>query len=478
MSQTQPPSREFGRRTFLRGAGAVLSLPFLESALPAAAWRGLERAGAAPEQGPARFVSVFFPNGVNQPDWIGRPSVDSNQASASVKAAKSVAPPVSTDGSVPLPPALEPLASLRDKFSVLRGLAHRNARALGDGPGDHARSSACFLTGAHPFKTAGADIRVGVSLDQELARHLRDETLFPSLELGIEGGRQSGNCDSGYSCVYSSTISWRNERTPVLKETRPRLVFERLFSVGSGASTPAQRRARILSRRSLLDYVSDDARRLRKKLGARDRLKLDEYCESLRDVERRLEKLEKMGTPQAAGLAIPAKPSSYREHVQLMFDLIVLAFRLDLTRVVTFMMANEGSNRRFPELDIPEGHHHLSHHRGDEGKIEKIRRINRFQADLLSYFLEKLDAEKSANGTSLLDSTWCLFGSAIGDGNRHNHHDLPIVLAGGGAGRLTPGRDIRYPEDTPLSNLFLEISHQFGLPLERFGDSTGRIASL
>lgn len=448
------PSRPIPRRTFLRGAGAALTLPFLRSALPASTWRLPE------EKSPARFVAVFFPNGVHQEDWL----LPEDPTDATAQFA--------------LPPALAPLESHRQHLLLASGLAHRNANALGDGPGDHARSAACFLTGAHPFKTAGSDIRVGVSIDQVLAEQLRHETLFPSLELGTEGGRQSGGCDSGYSCVYSSTISWRTERTPVLKETRPRLVFERLFSVGPGASTPEQRKARILARRSLLDYVGEDARRLRKRLGAHDRLKLDEYCTSLRDLERRLEKIEAMGTPKAAGIDTPVDPRSYSEHVHLMFDLMALAFRLDLTRVVTFMMANEGSNRSFPNLDIAEGHHHLSHHRGDEDKVSKIRKINHYQAELFAHLLEKLAAEKDEAGTSLLDSTWVLYGSAIGDGNKHNHRDLPIVLAGGGAGGLKPGRHVRYSTDTPLTNLFLTMSDHFGLKLDRFADSSGRLSGL
>jgi len=429
------------RRTFLRGCGTAVALPFLDAMLP--------RAWAAPAA-PRRLAFLFVPNGIHMPDWT----------------------PATEGGDYALPHLLEPLAALRGDVAVLTGLAHDKARANGDGPGDHARSAAVFLTGAQPFKTAGANLRAGVSVDQVAAHRLGAATRFPSLELGCEPGLQAGSCDSGYSCAYSSNISWRTPQLPMAKEVDPRLLFERLFEIGPGPQTAAARARRLAERSSILDYVRDDARRLHARLGRGDRAKLDEYFEGVREIERRLE-MAAGGNADAgaAGLAPPAGiPREYAEHVRLMYDLLVLAFRLDLTRVATFMLANEGSNRSYDFVGAPDGHHNLSHHGGDRVKIDKIRRINRFHTEQLAYFLGRM----KENG--LLDSSLVVYGSAISDGNAHNHDNLPILLAGRGGGTFEPGRHLAFAPRTPLCNLYVSLLDATGTPTPRFGDSTGPLA--
>jgi hypothetical protein len=429
-----------GRRRFLKGCGTVLALPWLESLLPRAL------AGVAP---PRRLAFLFVPNGIHMEDWTPR----------------------AEGRSFDLPYLLEPLAPFRDDLLLLSGLTHDKGRANGDGPGDHARSAAVYLTASQPRKTAGDDIEAGVSVDQVAAGKLGAATRFPSLELGCEEARQSGQCDSGYSCAYSSNISWRTPRTPMGKETDPRLLFERLFGAG-GPGGAAARAERLRARRSILDYVADDARRLEGELSGADRGKLDEYCQGVREIERRLD----LGEPAPAAMDAPlGTPREYGAHVRLMADLLALAFRTDATRVATFMMANEGTNRTYPEIGVRDGHHHLSHHGGDRGKIDGIRRINRLQTELLAHFLRRLKETPEGEG-SLLDRCTIVYGSGISDGNRHNHDDLPCLVAGRGA--LSTGRHVRYPRDTPMANLFVSLLHAHGVRTDRFGDSTGPLAGL
>jgi hypothetical protein len=401
---------------------------------------------------PARWAFVYVPNGIHMEEWTPK-----------------------KEGSLVLSELLAPLRPMRSKVSVLSGLTQNNARALGDGPGDHARAAASFLTGAHPRKTAGSDIHVGVSIDQVLASRLGTETRYPSLEFGTEPGRQSGQCDSGYSCAYSSTISWRSSHTPNASEVNPRLVFDRLFLVGSEDESDEARVARLRTRRSILDFVLSDARRLRAQLGTSDRRKVDEYFEAVREVEKRLEAVEKESRERRQKVQMNRPtgiPSVYSEHLRLMFDLMVVAFRLDLTRVITFMLANEGSNRTFPEIDVAEGHHYLSHHGGDPEKHRQIQAINRLQVEQLAYFLEKLEAAKE-DGQPLLDSCTVIYGSGIGDGNRHNHNDLPVLLAGKGNGAWRLGQHRRFPDETPLCNLFQSMLQRAGVQQQAFGDATG-----
>jgi len=416
-----------------------------------------------PASPPLRFVFGFFPNGCHHLDWA----------------------PEGEGRRVELSPLLEPLARHRHRITFFRGLSHRNARALGDGPGDHARSAACYLTGAHPRKTGGSDIQCGPSIDQEIARRIGRETLFPSLQLGIEGARKSGQCDSGYACVYSSHISWADAHTPLTPETHPRGLFDRLFLRGPADETARARAERISARKSILDAALEDARRLQRGLGVRDRRKVDAYLTGVRELERRIEEAERVAelARQGEGIDIPdRRPVDYDEHVKLQGELMVLALRLDLTRVISFMIAGEGSNRTFPQLGVREGHHSLSHHRGDPGKIDAIRRINRYQSELFAHLLDRLSETEDSEG-SLLDHSLFLWGGAIRDGNRHDHHDLPVLLAGEGGGTVPGGRIVRAADHTPLCNLYLSILHlaEAGRDREpsrpgrelRFGDSTG-----
>ena len=336
------------------------------------------------------------------------------------------------------------------------------------------------MTGAHPFKTAGTDIRVGMSADQVLARSLEGETRFASLELGCEPALQSGDCDSGYSCAYSSSISWRTPHTPMAKEINPRLVFERLFMIGSEHESATARAERLARRRSILDYVRDDAARLRGRLGSTDRRKLDEYFDGLRALERRLDQVERVEDDPQAAANMPrpkGQPKDYREHLALMGDLIIMAFRLDLTRVATFMIANEGSNRSFPFLDIAEGHHHLSHHGGNQGMIEGVRKINRFQSEALADLLDRFK-EVEEDGARLLDSTMIVWGGAISDGNRHNHNQLPVLVAGGRGCGLKTGRHVVMDRETPMSSLHLGLVRRMGLEIDAYADSNGVISDL
>ena len=437
------------RRTILRGICVALALPWLEAMTPRAA-------AAAIASAPKRLAFVFLPNGVNRAAWF----------------------PASAGPLATLPSALEPLAAHRDRLTVFSGFAHANADALGDGPGDHARSAACFLTGVHPKKTMGSDITGGVSIDQVIARGTAGRTRFDSLELGLEEGMYAGGCDSGYSCAYSANISWRSPHSPVAKEHRPRELFERLFASGPKGESAAARAARIARRKSVLDGVGEDARRLHDRLGAADRRKLDEYLDSVRAVERQVTAAETGERPSLPdGLVVPeGVPVEWRDHARGMFDLLALAFRLDLTRVATFMLANEGSNRPYPSIGVTQGHHDTSHHDDDPAKLAGFAAINRLHADAVAGFLARLAAERDANGEPLLDSTMVVYAGAIGDGDRHDHRNLPVIVAGGAAGdplAAAHGRHVTLPGDVPLCDLFLGLAARSGVALDRFGDSRG-----
>lgn len=441
---------QLSRRTVLRGLGVSLTLPWLES-LQAAAPLAASSATSGP---PKRMAFLFVPNGVHLPDWT----------------------PSQVGYGYRLPYILEPLKSVQDKVTVLSGLTHDKGRANGDGPGDHARSASVFLTGAQPRKTAGANIRSGVSADQLAAQQLGGLTRFPSLELGCEEGRGAGNCDSGYSCAYSCNISWAASDRPVAKEVNPRLVFERLFS-SQDASAVASSRARRALKKSVLDYIHEDARRLSRKLGGNDRRKLDQYLTGVREVERRVAE-PASPTPDQGDLAGPAGiPEDYAEHIRLMCDMMVMAFQADLTRIATFMLANAGSNRSYPMIDVPDGHHALSHHRGDPKKHAKIRKINRFHVSQLAYLLNRLKSIPEGD-SNLLDNSMIVYGSGLSDGNRHNNENLPVLLAGGGGGTIDSGRHIRYEEETPLNNLYLSLLNRFGAEADFIGDSTGPLPGL
>ncbi|WP_165073609.1 DUF1552 domain-containing protein [Paludisphaera rhizosphaerae] len=441
---------KISRRTLLRGVGAAIALPWMESMAVAAA------PAAKGPAGPRRMAFFYVPNGVHMQDW--KPGAEGRDFQ--------------------IPWILEPLAPLKQDMLVLTGLAQDNARAKGDGPGDHARSLSCFLTGVHPVKTDGANIQVGVSVDQVAAQKLGSATRLPSLELGIERGGQSGNCDSGYSCAYSSNISWRSPTTPSSKEINPRLVFDRLFGNRNLTGSEADRKKRSLYERSILDFVLEDAEALKRRIGQNDRRKMDEYLTAVREIEQRIARADLDDErPTDLNVARPAGvPKDYAEHVRLMFDLMVLAFQTDTTRICTFMYGNEGSTRPYPFLDIPEGHHDLSHHANDPKKHEKIRKINRFHIEEFARMLKKLKESKEGEA-SILDNSMIVYGSGISDGNRHNHDDLPVLVMGRGGGTIDSGRHVVH-KPQPLNNLFLSMLDRMDVPCERLGDSTGRLDKL
>src|SRR4051812_6829129 len=441
--------RPIHRRTVLKGLGATLALPWLEAMGPVTAWAA-PAPGAKPA--PNRLAILYVPNGKNMADWT--PKAEGPLAD--------------------LPAILQPLAGLKDDFSILTGLTADKARAHGDGGGDHARALSAFLTGCQPRKTDGVDIRAGVSADQAAAARVGGQTRLPSLEIGCEAGAMAGNCDSGYSCVYSSTMSWRSATQPLPKEVNPKLVFERLF----GAGGDAERARRDAARKSVLDFVREDTADLKGKLGATDQRKLDEYFSAVRDVEQRIAKAEKLPPVKTPEYKVPATvPASYEEHLKLMSDLMVLAFQADVTRVATFVLANEGSNKPYPFAGVPEGHHDLSHHGNDVKKKAKIRDINTFHVKQLAYLLTKLKSVKEGDGT-LLDHCMVAYGSGNSDGNAHNHDDLPVLLAGRGCGTSKTGPPRRLPQEKPPDNPWLSMLGRANVKLANLGDSTGALKGL
>lgn len=450
---------QISRRAALKGLGTAVALPLLDAMLPATAFTAFGRALQAAEtvkKTPNRMAFLYVPNGVHMPDWT----------------------PTKLGADFDLPPILQQLEKFKQDFMILSGLAQDGARAHGDGGGDHARAMASFLTGCHPRKTHGADIKAGVSADQVAAQKVGQLTRFSSLELGCEPGAQNGNCDSGYSCAYSANSSWKTESTPVAKEVNPRLVFERLFSDGSEGLSDAARAKRTAARKSVLDFVLEDAMQLKGRLGSTDQRKLDEYLSTVRELEQRINRVEQASGQGLPNFAKPAGvPGDYGEHIRLMADLMVLAFQSDLTRISTFVLANEGSNKSYAFIGVSEGHHDLSHHGNDKEKQAKISKINQFHVAQLGYFLDKLKSTREGDGT-LLDHAMVAYGSAIGDGNAHNHDNLPILLAGRGCGTLSPGRHIRYEKETPLNNLWLSLLDRMDSPIDKLGDSNGRLKEL
>ena len=441
-------SRRIDRRTMLRGLGAAVALPWLDAMAPIAS--------AAPgiAKSPLRAAFLYVPNGMHMQDWTPKAE--------------------GLLGDLPL--TLEPLKAFKNDINVLSGLALDKAKANGDGPGDHARAQASFLTGRQARKTNGADIRIGQSADQWIAQHVGEHTKFNSLELGIEGGKQAGNCDSGYSCAYQSNFSWRDDNTPNAKEIDPKQVFERLFGSGSAKDRNESRDKRDRANKSILDFVNEEAKSLEKDLGAADQRKMDEYLSAVRELELRIDRAREVKnaapTFKPTGPAPTGIPKDAQEHMRLMADMLVLAFQADLTRVITLPLANDGSNRSYPTIAVPDGHHEISHHQNDKKKQEKIQKINRFHIEQLAYLLGKLKSVKEGEKT-LLDQVMVVYGSGIGDGNRHNHDDLPILLAGHGGGSVTGGRHLRFSKDTPLMNLYLAMFDRMGCPTKSFGDSTG-----
>ncbi len=438
--------KHLARRTFLRGLGVSVALPFLDGMVPAFA---LQRQTAPAK----RFGAVYVPNGVEMRMWT----------------------PKAEGAGFGLSPILEPLAPFRDQTFVLSGLADKVAVPLpGEGIGDHARASSTWLTGVRVKKTEGPDIRAGVSLDQLAAQHLGKETQLASLELALDSVEVLGACDAGYSCAYANTIAWRTPTTPLPMENNPRAVFERMFGA-SDSTDPATRQARLQQDRSILDFVTDEVKALNRALGAGDQGKLSEYLEAVRDVERRIQTAERQSTRELPVVEQPLGiPATFDAHARLMYDLLALAYQCDLTRVGTFMIGKEVSGRSYPEIGVPDGHHACSHHQNDPAKLEKLAKINRFHMEHFAYFLEKLRATPDGDG-SLLDHSIFVYGSGISDGNIHFHLDLPMVVVGGGAGTLKGGRHVRYKDDTPIANLYVSLLDKLGLPMDQFGDSTGQL---
>jgi hypothetical protein len=397
---------------------------------------------------------IYVPNGAHMQDWT----------------------PATEGTDYELPHILKPLAPHKDDVLVLSGLTCDKARPNGDGAGDHARASSAFLTGAQARKTAGANFRSGTSADQVAAQRLGDNTRLPSLELGIEKFRGTGNCDSGYSCVYEHTLAWRNATTPLPTEVNPQLIFDRLFS---DRPNDPDRIKRSRLRTSVLDAVLQDAHTLEKQLGGADRQKLDQYLSSVRELEERIQRAEKLppvvlpeGTQKPEQL-----PAELTEHFRLICDLMVLAFQTDVTRIVTFMFGREGSDQKYPMVGVNEGHHSITHHQNKPELQAKIRAINTYHIEQFAYLLGKLKSIREGDGT-LLDNCMIAYGSAIADGNRHEHGDLPLLLAGKGGGTIRTGRHTRFTTETPINNLWLAMLERMGAPTKQLGDSTGVLQGL
>jgi hypothetical protein len=440
--------RYLPRRSFLRGMGAALALPLLDGMVPALT--ALGKTAAKPVR---RLGVVYLPNGMNIWKWT----------------------PGTEGAAFELTPILEPLAPYRDRLLVLSGMSNKEADGVsGEGGGDHSRGQAAFLTGVHAKKTQGPDFQAGVSMDQIAARELGRATQLASLEVALESNDLVGGCEIGLACAYTGTISWRSPSAPVPMEMDPRAVFERLFGA-TDSTDPRERLERLKTERSILDSVSDDLAWLQKRLGPGDRTKLADYLEAVRDVERRIQKSEEQSDRQFPVVQQPTGiPASFEEHITLMFDLMALAYQTDLTRVSTFMVGREQSTRTYPEIGVPEPHHPVSHHQQRPEYLDKLARINIFHMKMFASFLEKLRSTPDGDGT-LLDNVMILYGSGLSNPDEHNHHDLPILLAGGGAGQIKGGRHIKCPLDTPLANLHLTLLDKMGVPVERLGDSTGHI---
>jgi Protein of unknown function (DUF1552) len=437
------------RRTFLRGAGASVALPLLDAMVPA-----LTAAANTPAKPVPRLGVVYHPNGVIYQSWL----------------------PKGTGRDFEFSPILAPLEPFRDQLVVVTGLSSHQAEALGDGGGDHSRASGSYLTGVHVRKSDSV-VENSVSMDQIAANVHKRETQLSSLQLTADDNSLVGSCDVGYSCAYSSTLSWLTPTLPLMAENNPRVVFERLF--GSSDSTdPRVRASRLRQDRSILDSVTARVLQLQQRLGPTDKAKVNDYLESLRDVERRIQKAEEQSAKDGPDVDQPAGvPAGFESHVQLLYDLQLLAYQSDLTRVITFMYGREQTDRPYPQIGVPEPHHSLTHHQNDPMKMEKCAKIQTYHVKLLADYLQKLRATPDGDG-SLLDHVILLYGGGISNSDRHTHGPLPTLLLGGGAGTIKGGRHLVYPDDTPLTNLQLTLLNKMGVPAEKLGDSTGQFREL
>jgi hypothetical protein len=428
------------RRALLKGMGVTLALPFLDAMVPAL--------GAAPTA-PRRLGFVYIPNGAVMSKWQ---------------------PP--GDGALhELTPTLAPLAPFKDQITIPVGLSQRMAEAFGDGNGDHSRAGAVYLSGVHPKHTEGADVKNGITVDQIAALELGKDTRLRSLEMAMEQVFLIGNCDNGYSCAYTNSISWRTPTDPNPMETNPRVIFERLFGNGGSA---AERMAQIREDRSILDFVNSGIAGLQKKLSASDRTVMTDYLDSVREMERRIQIAERQNGESP--LDLPERPigvpEAYEDHAKLMFDLIALAFRADITRVFTFTLGKEQTNQPYPQVGVNESHHAVSHHQNDPAKLEKGAKINKYHVELLAYFLNQLKTTPEGD-RNILDNALVLHGGGISDADAHSHVNLPLVLVGGSGGSVKGGRILRYPVDTPMNNLHLALLDNLGVHVEKFGDASG-----
>jgi hypothetical protein len=450
----------FSRRSFLRGLGACIALPAFESLVPVKlfATDALPAGGLATTAtgAPLRTAFVYFPNGAIPGAWW--PTIEGKD--------------------FPLSRTLQPLASTQNQIQVMGELELLTANPGADGGGDHARANGSFLTGVR-LKKSATDVHDGISIDQAIAKQVGHLTRFPSLELTCDAGRSSGICDSGYSCAYLYNLAWSSASTPMTPEANPRQVFERLFGAGAPGERVANAQRRRQEQRSILDFVLQDAGAMERRLGSRDRDKLDQYLTGVRELETRIQKAEKIGDAKDPMVPTPAGiPADHGEHIALMYDIMLLAFQTDSTRVATMLLAHDGDNRSYADIGIPEGHHDLSHHQNAADKIEKVTEIDVWYVQQFAKFLDKLQATKDVDGNSILHNTMIVYGGGNADGNRHTHVNLPILLAGGGGGTLTPGRYVKYGSQ-PAANLYLSMADRMGVKnLERFGDSTGRLANL
>ena len=440
-------NKALARRAFLRGIGATVALPFLDAMVPA-----FGSAATAAAKPITRLGFVYHPVGMIMNRWT----------------------PTAEGSAFEFMPTMKALEPFRERLLVLSGLAQVQGRALGDGPGDHAREGATWLTGVHPKRTE-SDVRAGISADQIAAKEFGKHTQLASLEIALEAPTLAGTCDQNYSCAYTNTVCWSSASTPLPMEPDPRAVFERLF--GDGDSTdPAARLARLTEQRSILDYVSGSIDRMETKLGPSDRHKLSDYLDAVRDIERRIQKAEQQNA--SAKLIVMERPDSipeeFDEHAKLMMDLQVLAYQTDMTRVITLMLGRAGSNRPYPSIGVPDGHHSVTHHMNDPAKIAKVEKIDAHLVKTFAYLVNKLSTTQDGEGT-LLDHTLMVYGSSLSDGNLHTHDDLPTILVGGAAGQLQGGRHIRYAKETPLNNLFLTVLDKAGVKCDKFGDSTGEL---
>jgi hypothetical protein len=428
------------RRTFIRGMGAAVALPFLDAMVPAM---------RAQSKGVPRFTAIYCGNGAHMPDWT----------------------PAAEGVGFAISPSLKPIEAFHNRLLVVTGLDNFQATDQGDVGGQHPRAAPAFMSCAHPKQTEGADVEAGVTIDQLIAQTICRDTKLPSLEVSVDRNDVVGACDHGYACAYMNSMSWASPTSPLPSETNPRFVFERLFGVGS---TAEERIARAREDRSILDGLTQEISSLRRRLGASDRTKLGQYFDAVRDVEQRIVRAESTN----ANFEVPEQPvgvpETFKEYTELMFDLQVLAFQADITRVSSLMMARENVNRAYPEIGLPEAHHSISHHGNNPEKMKNYAKLNSYHVETLAYYLQKLDSIKDGDG-SLLDHTAVLFGSGMSDGNTHNNYNVPVIVVGGRAQGIKAHRHIKYPKGTPLANLMLGLTDRYGVKIDRFGDSTAAI---